>query len=226
MLAKVFDLFTQVDHSLDRAQGGLGVGLTLVKSLVEMHGGSVEAHSDGPGTGSEFVIRLPLSPARIEDRESKREDREAGNGDPRSSILGDPSTPRALRVLVVDDNPDAADSLAMLLRLEGHDVRIARDGRAALEGAQAYLPRVVLLDIGLPGLDGYSVARHLREQPGTRDALLVAISGYGQEEDRQRSRQAGFDHHLVKPIDFSELQQVMPALPAAVSAARPAPLGN
>jgi signal transduction histidine kinase/DNA-binding response OmpR family regulator len=209
MLHKVFDLFTQVDNSLDRAQGGLGVGLTLVRSLVEMQGGSVEAHSEGPGCGSEFVVRLPLL-QKSEIRSQKSEVSEdhsspALNSDHRPLTSG-------RRVLVVDDNRDAADSLAMLLRFDGHEVRTTHDGATALLAAQAFLPHVVLLDIGLPGLDGYCVARHLREQPGTRDALLVAVSGYGQEEDRQRSRQAGFDYHLIKPIDVNELQKILPGL--------------
>jgi signal transduction histidine kinase/DNA-binding response OmpR family regulator len=196
MLGKVFDLFTQMDHSLDRAQGGLGVGLTLVRSLVEMHGGTVQAHSEGPGRGSEFVVRLPLLAVGEPRNDADRGKHEA------------PASP--CKVLVVDDNRDAADSLALLLRFDRHDVRIVHDGAAALETARLFVPDVVLLDIGLPGLDGYNVARRLREQPGTRDALLVAVSGYGGEEDRLRSRQAGFDHHLVKPIDLRDLQRVLP----------------
>ncbi len=198
MLGKVFDLFTQVDHSLDRAQGGLGVGLTLVRSLVEMHGGTVEAYSDGPGQGSEFVVRLPALAGSTA--------APAGEESAGGEWVGAPC-----RVLVVDDNQDAADSLAMLLRLDGHEVHTAHDGPSALEVAREFLPRVVLLDLGLPGLDGYQVARRLREGPDTRDVFLVAVSGYGQDEDRQRSRQAGFDHHLVKPINFSELRQLLPA---------------
>jgi two-component system CheB/CheR fusion protein len=203
MLGKVFDLFTQVDHSLDRAQGGLGVGLTLVRSLVEMHGGSVHAFSDGPGRGSEFVVRLPLSSG---------EDCADGGGTTSQEAVAVPC-----RVLVVDDNRDAADSLAVLLRFDGHDVRVVHDGRSALEAVQAFAPHVVLLDIGLPGEDGYSVARQLRQDPRTREALLVAVSGYGREEDRLRSREAGFDHHLVKPVDFTELQQLLPVRDVASS---------
>jgi CheY-like chemotaxis protein len=198
MLGKVFDLFTQVDHSLDRAQGGLGVGLTLVRSLVELHDGSVQALSDGPGRGSEFVVRLPLFVG--EDSEANQPGR------------SDEAARLPCRVLVVDDNRDAADSLAMLLQLDGHEVHIAHDGPAALAAAGEFAPQVVMLDIGLPGLDGYGVARALREQPGTRDILLVAISGYGQEEDRQLSHEAGFDYHFVKPIDFLEVRRVLPTV--------------
>jgi signal transduction histidine kinase/CheY-like chemotaxis protein len=187
VLARAFDLFVQGDRGLARSEGGLGIGLTLVRSLVEMHGGTVTAHSDGPGQGSEFVARLPALPNG------------AGPTSPPREQAGPAGQSR--RVLVVDDNRDSADSLALLLRLAGHAVQVAYDGRAALEAARAAPPEAVLLDIGLPGMDGYAVARRLREELGAQRVLLVAISGYGQEDDRVRSREAGFDHHLVKPVD-------------------------
>jgi signal transduction histidine kinase/CheY-like chemotaxis protein len=187
VLARAFELFVQGDRGLARSEGGLGIGLTLVRSLVEMHGGAVTAHSDGPGKGSEFVVRLPVLPNGTSAGSPPRQPAGASGG--------------SWRVLVVDDNHDSADTLAALLRMAGHAVQVAYDGRAALEAARTTLPEAVLLDIGLPGMDGHEVARRLREQTGTRPILLVAISGYGQEEDRVRSLEAGFDHHLVKPVD-------------------------
>jgi PAS domain S-box-containing protein len=198
MLPRVFDLFAQAERSLDRSQGGLGIGLTLVRRLVDLHGGTVEAHSAGLNQGSEFIVRLPLgsSPGR-HDGESPQTDR----------VPGAPTQPR--RVLVVDDNVDAAESLAMVLRMMGHQARTAHNGQAALAAAQEFQPQVALLDIGLPGMDGYEIARRFRRQPGLGQALLVALTGYGQEDDRRRSREAGFDHHLVKPVDLDALQQLL-----------------
>ncbi len=196
MLAQVFDLFTQVDRSEDRSQGGLGIGLTLAKSLVEMHGGSVTAQSEGVGKGSEFVVRLPLL------AELRSEGCEPGG----SGRLVESS---ARRILVVDDNVDAADSLAVLLRLLGNDVRTAPDGPAALEAARAYRPDVVLLDLGLPRMSGYEVCRRLRAGHFANGPLVVALTGYGQDEDRRRTREAGFDHHLVKPVNPDELREVL-----------------
>jgi CheY-like chemotaxis protein/two-component sensor histidine kinase len=195
VLPRIFDLFAQADRTLDRSQGGLGIGLTLVRSLVEMQGGSVEAHSEGPGKGSEFVVRLPLH------QDSGVRGQESGG-----SLTPDsyPPTP-SLVVLVVDDHGDVAESLAMLLRLWGHEVHTAPDGLSGLKAARGHRPQVVLLDIGLPGMDGYEVARRLREEfgPGMQ---LVALTGYGQEEDRQKSQAAGFDAHLVKPADPAVLR--------------------
>jgi PAS domain S-box-containing protein len=194
LLTQVFDVFAQGDCSLARSEGGLGIGLTLVKSLVEMHGGSVEAHSDGPGKGSELVVRLPTlgrEPAPVA---------EGGEGGP-------PSPSR--RVLVVDDNGDAAESLAMLLRAWGHEVRTTHDGLAALNAAEQVRPEVILLDIGLPRMDGYEVARRLRQRADMRDVLLVALTGYGQEEDRRRAKEAGFDAHLTKPANPTALQRLL-----------------
>jgi signal transduction histidine kinase/DNA-binding response OmpR family regulator len=198
VLPKVFDLFTQADRALDRSQGGLGIGLTLVRRLVELHGGSVEASSPGPNQGSEFVVRLPVV---IDAPEGQPP---AGGAAPR------PGTP-SFRVLVVDDNVDAAESLSLLLGMMGQVVRTAHDGVAALEAAEAFQPDVVLLDIGLPRMDGHEVARQLRRR-GLTDALLVAITGYGQEADRARSREAGFDRHLVKPVDPDTLAELFASL--------------
>jgi CheY-like chemotaxis protein/nitrogen-specific signal transduction histidine kinase len=195
ILPRIFDLFTQAARSLDRSQGGLGIGLALVQRLVEMHGGTVAATS-ALGQGSEFVVRLPVVPAP----------------EPQPSLVsaeGDAPTALSLRVLVVDDNVDTVTTLAMLVQESGHDVRTAYDGAAVLEAALDYRPNVVLLDIGLPGLNGFEVAKQLRQQPVLQNTVLVAMTGYGQESDRQRSREAGFDHHLVKPGDFAKVLQIL-----------------
>ena len=192
MLGRIFDLFTQVDRSLSRSEGGLGIGLTLVRSLVALHGGSVVAHSDGPGQGTELKLLLPA----LEHAEMTLE-----------TTPEQPVRAVSRRVLVVDDNADSAESLAMILEIRGHETRMALDGPQAIAVARDFRPEVVMLDIGLPGMDGYEVARHLRaEHDGL---LLIALTGYGQDEDRRRSQEAGFDHHLVKPVDFSVLQEVM-----------------
>jgi CheY-like chemotaxis protein/nitrogen-specific signal transduction histidine kinase len=211
MLPRVFDMFTQVDRSLERAQGGLGIGLSLVRGLVELHGGTVEAHSAGAGRGSEFVVRLPL-PAQAPAEPAPAADAAppGGNG-----------TGRRRRVLVVDDNADAAESLAMLLGLLGYEVRTAHDGPAALREAAAFRPDVALLDIGMPGMSGHDVARRLRQTPGLDGLLLVAMTGWGQDEDRRRSREAGFNHHLVKPVDAAALHQLLAE--SEDRAARPKP---
>jgi CheY-like chemotaxis protein len=196
MLAGVFELFTQVDDSLDRAQGGLGIGLTLVRRLVEMHGGAVTAASEGPGRGSEFAVRLPVL--------AKPPEATPGTN-------GRPPAPAAARrrALIVDDNRDAAESLAALIGLAGHEVRVAHDGPTALTVAEAFRPEVVLLDIGLPGMTGYDVARALRNRPPTAGAVLAALTGYGQDEDRRQSREAGIDVHLVKPPDPEAIRRLL-----------------
>jgi len=170
--------------------------LTLVKRVAEMHGGTVEAHSDGPGRGSEFLVRLPALPTHVGDA-SHAAGQQTGAETPGSR--GRPTSPR--RILVVDDNDDAAKSLALLLALDGHDVRVARDGFTALDLAHRLDPDVVFLDVGMPGMDGLEVARHLRSRRGPDALLLVATTGFGQWEDRRRTAEAGFDHHLVKPVD-------------------------
>jgi signal transduction histidine kinase len=193
LLSQVFDMFMQVDRSTRRSQGGLGIGLTLVKSLVGMHGGSVEARSDGPGLGSEFIVRLPLLeeselPAEVTRRITPLPER---------------------RILIVDDSRDGGESLAMLLRVLGADVALAHSGRHALECVDSFRPDVVLLDIGMPGMDGYEVARRIRANPANRHMQLIALTGWGQDEDRQRSAAAGFNHHLVKPADLNKLRQLL-----------------
>jgi PAS domain S-box-containing protein len=198
LLPRVFDLFVQADRSLERSRGWLGIGLTLVKSLVELHGGTVEAKSNGPGKGSEFTVRLPAAADVVPAAEPP-------------AVAPPAAGAASKRVLVVDDNVDSAESLAMLLKVNGHEVRVAYDGPAALLEAAAFMPEVVLLDIGLPGMSGYEVARKLRELPEAKGALLVAQTGWGQAEDRRRSKEAGFDHHLVKPVDVPKLLELLGA---------------
>jgi signal transduction histidine kinase/CheY-like chemotaxis protein len=197
MLSRIFDLFAQVDHSLDHSQGGLGLGLTLAKSLVEMHGGSVQAVSDGLNRGSEFIVRLPVFTQVSPSDEPSRPLEEP------IAVSKDRPRPPARRVLVVDDNVSSAESMAMILKLEGHDVEVCYDGCQALSAVARFRPEVVLMDIGLPGMDGYEVARRLREDAklGGGIALLAAVTGYAEDNARRRSREAGFDHHLVKPVD-------------------------
>ncbi len=189
----------QAERRLDRSQGGLGIGLTLVKRPVEMHGGSVTARSEGPGQGSEFVVRLPALP---EDRQGELLRQHADD----KQVVA-PTARR--RILVVDDNLDAAESLAVLLRLEGHEVRVAPDGPAALAAAQADPPEMVVLDLGMTGMDGFEVARRLRGQPQSDGVLLVALTGWAQEEDRRRCHEAGFDGHLPKPVEWDALRQFL-----------------
>jgi signal transduction histidine kinase/DNA-binding response OmpR family regulator len=196
MLSEVFDLFTQVDRSLDRSQGGLGIGLTLVRRLVELHGGVVQALSEGPGHGSEFILRIPAI-ARAEPEVS-----EPVGGDLRER-------PLPCRILIVDDNADSARSLARLLQLSGHQTSIAHDGPSALQQFEKIEPEFVLLDIGLPGMDGYEVARSIRERPDSGRIVLIALTGYGRDEDRRKSREAGFDHHLVKPVEFDTVLSLL-----------------
>jgi signal transduction histidine kinase/ActR/RegA family two-component response regulator len=196
MIERVFELFAQADRLPDTVHQGLGIGLTLVRRLVELHEGRVVARSPGRGQGSEFEVRLPSSVVSIERR---RADPAAAGQRPR-------------RILVVDDNEDSAESLAVMLRLAGHDVSTAHDGPSALESAQARAPEVILLDIGLPGMSGYDVARTLREQDGALKPLLIALTGYGQVEDRRRAQEAGFDLHFVKPLDLPRLERVLSTL--------------
>ncbi|MEO7794303.1 MAG: ATP-binding protein [Thermoanaerobaculia bacterium] len=203
-LPRLFDMFTQVENGLERTQGGLGIGLNLVKQLVEMHGGRVEARSEGAGKGSEFIVHFPLLAAT----EPAVAASLSVPGDAAQVVTASQSAadgPTRLRILVVDDNVDSAESLAMLLRLEGHQTLIAHDGLEAVAIALRELPEVVLLDIGLPGLNGYEAAARIREQSQAQPMRLIALTGWGQEADRQRSREAGFDQHLVKPVDADAL---------------------
>ena len=201
MLPHVFELFVQADYTSTKAQGGLGIGLTLVKNLVELHKGTVEARSKGLGQGSEFEVRLPLMAAR--------------HVEPVSQLAApaQPSVrPPGYRLLVVDDNQDAAISLAMLLQLNGHDVRVAHDGATALEMAAEYRPAMIFLDIGMPGMDGYEVARRIRNTPGLEQTVLAALTGWGQQEDFRRTTEAGFDHHLIKPPEAEVVERLLLSL--------------
>jgi signal transduction histidine kinase len=205
-LPLIFDLFTQLDRKSDHPQSGLGIGLALVRRLLEMHGGSVEARSDGAGRGSEFVIRLPRYAGEL----SARTDGEQRA----SSALPVP----AHRILIADDNLDALESLAEVLKLQGHEVFSASNGSLALESAERHLPDVALLDIGMPLLDGYEVARRIRSQDWGRQVTLLAVTGWGQDADRRRSREAGFDLHLVKPLDVDKLAELLSRLPLHTAA--------
>jgi PAS domain S-box-containing protein len=198
-LATVFDMYTQVDRSPERLQGGLGIGLTLVKRLVEMHGGSVVAKSAGENRGSEFEVRLPIL--------SKTADQISANAPPAAD---EPAAHR--RVLIVDDNRDSADSLAMLLRIAGNQTFMAHDGLEAIEAVEQYRPDVILLDIGLPKLNGHEVCRHVREKSWGRDIVVIALTGWGQDEDRRKSEEAGFNGHLVKPVNYDELLELLSSL--------------
>ena len=200
-LTAIFEPFTQVDRTIERSQGGLGIGLTLVKSLVQMQGGTVTAHSDGRDQGSEFVVRFPA----VADAAAATTTAVDGHARVETSATG-------LRVLVVDDNRDVADTTATILRLSGCDTHVAYDGRTGLDAVERLQPDAVLLDIGLPGLDGYQVAERLRAQPAYRKTLVVAVSGYGQDEDRIRSKAAGFDYHVVKPIDPAVINGLLGSL--------------
>jgi CheY-like chemotaxis protein/two-component sensor histidine kinase len=195
-LPVVFDMFMQVDRSTNRAQGGLGIGLTLVKNLVELHGGTITATSQGRGRGSEFTVRLPINAAAPPVPQVTMPD-VANSG------------LRQRRVLVVDDNVDAAASLGMLLKFLGTEVQVSNDGPAALAAVKSFKPDVVLLDIGMPGMDGFEVARRIREDRDNDNLVLIALTGWGQVEDRNRTQAAGFDHHLVKPADITALQTVL-----------------
>jgi signal transduction histidine kinase len=192
-LQAIFDMFTQVDMVRERSQGGLGIGLTLVRRLVEMHGGSVEAQSAGAGQGSQFVVRLPIV---VEHQ-------------PAAAPAVAPLPIAKRRILVVDDNRDAAASLSLLLELDGHVIVTVHDGLAAYAAAEAHRPEVALVDIGLPQMDGYELCRRIREQSWGGGMILVALTGWGQDEDRSRTRAAGFDAHLVKPVDYADLLELL-----------------
>jgi len=199
MLSRVFDIFTQVERSLEKAQGGLGIGLSIAKRLVEMHGGTIRARSEGHGHGSEFIVRLP---ARIGAR-PRRESEEPAVA---------PSKVRH-RILVADDNADSATTLSLMLEVLGNEVFVAHDGVEAVELARKHRPQAILLDIGMPRMNGYDACARIREQPWGREPLIVALTGWGQQEDKTRSKAAGFDRHLVKPVEPRTLEQMIDALP-------------
>lgn len=206
MLPRVFEIFSQSKRALERSQGGLGIGLSLVKGLVELHGGSIECRSDGAGKGSEFIVRLPTAsevPTRV--KAGARED-DGQNSAGKETVF-------KRRVLIVDDNRDSADSLSMLLKLSGHQVKTGYDGEQALQVAEAMRPEVMLLDIGMPKLNGYEVCRRIREEAWGKDVFLIALTGWGQDEDRRRTDEAGFNEHMVKPVDPAQLVKLLAALP-------------
>lgn len=198
MLPRIFEMFTQIEHSASRTQGGLGIGLTLVRSLVEMHGGNIEAHSEGSGKGCEFIVHLALD---------LRPPTEIASGEMWHSRQLSPR-----RVLVVDDNRDAADTLGRLLNIVGVEARAVYTGAEALQVLETYRPAVLLVDIGMPDMDGYELARRVRQSPKYHDMTLIALTGWGQEEDRRRSQAAGFNFHLTKPADFNTLQALLGSL--------------
>ena len=198
VLPRIFDMFTQAGLPLERAQGGLGVGLALVERLVLLHGGQVSAYSSGAGQGSQFTIRLPLAQAQKVPAVERRD-------------ATPPKSAKRCRVLVVDDNVDSVDSLAMLLRMMGHEVETASDGASGLEKAAAFRPDVAILDIGLPKVNGYELAKQIREQQWSANVVLVALTGWGQEQHRRRSEESGFNYHLTKPVEFDVLQEILAA---------------
>jgi signal transduction histidine kinase/CheY-like chemotaxis protein len=199
MLPRIFEPFVQIDRSMERSQGGLGIGLTLVRQIVEVHGGRVEVVSEGLGKGSEFTVRLPAAVVEVATPAAKRN---GGESDPRNN------GPKG-RILIVDDLRDSADSLAMMLKTKGHEVRTAYDGVEAIEAAKEFRPEVVLLDIGMPRLDGYEAARRIREECRQERVVLIAITGWGHDENRAKTREAGFDHHLVKPVEPAALTRLL-----------------
>jgi CheY-like chemotaxis protein len=198
-MAQLFKMFSQVAPALERSQGGLGIGLSLVKGLVELHGGTIDVHSDGPGQGSEFTVHLPIVDVPVEAPD------EASGGQEGGRVA-------RCRILVVDDLRDSAVSMAMILRMMGHETRTAYDGLEAMQTATVFQPDIVFLDIGLPKMNGYEVARRIREQPWGGNVALVALTGWGQEEDRRRSSVAGFDHHLTKPVKAVALERLLAGL--------------
>jgi CheY-like chemotaxis protein len=202
-LDRVFEMFAQINNGSEYGHTGLGIGLTLVKRLVEMHGGSVEVQSGGRNLGTTFQVRLPVLPVASSPTDGAR-----------SIGRASPSAAKR-RVLVVDDNADALESLSRLVNLMGNDVRQAHDGLEAIDVARSFRPDIVLMDLGMPNLNGYEAARRMRQEPWARDVSLVATTGWGQEEDRRRTAEAGFDRHLVKPIEITSLREVLGAMPTS-----------
>src|SRR5262249_5886378 len=200
MRTRVFDLFTQVEGRKQRSQGGLGIGLALVKRLVEMHGGGIEV-CDGPGGGAEFIVHLTLA-------------KEGAGHTQEAEVTGHASGNTPCRILIVDDNVDAADSLSMLLSMSGHEVRRAYDGPTGIEQATTFKPDVILLDLGMPGMAGYATAKKVRQLQGMDKVKLVALTGWGQEEERRRTKEAGFDAHLVKPVNPAAFQELLASVRA------------
>jgi CheY-like chemotaxis protein/two-component sensor histidine kinase len=201
-LPRIFEMFAQAKPALERSQSGLGIGLSLVRGVVELHGGRVEARSDGPGRGSEFIVRLPVVVEKLV--------REAPPGDE-----GEPPCVAKCRILIVDDLMDSADSLAMLLRMTGHEVHTAYDGEEAVIAAEKFGPEVVLLDIGMPKVNGYDACRRIRQEPWGKGIYLIALTGWGQDDDRRRTEEAGFNGHMVKPVNPRDLMKVLAGLQAA-----------
>jgi CheY-like chemotaxis protein/two-component sensor histidine kinase len=222
LLPMIFDMFTQLNHKTGRPQSGLGIGLALVRKLLDMHGGTVTAFSEGDGLGSEFLITLPVIANETVHAAGAGDSRanghtSVGSGESAGSAGAQATPQRRRRILVADDNSDALESLAILLELGGHEVFSAANGALALESAERHLPEVALLDIGMPKLDGYEVARRIRAQPWGRRITLVALTGWGQDSDRRRSGEAGFDSHLVKPLDLDKLMELLGRLPVNVA---------
>ena len=198
-LSRLFEMFAQIDTTPERPQSGLGIGLALARSLVMMHDGDIQAHSDGPGRGSEFTVRLPVQTT-------------TATAATTPGAAGDAGNPSTRRVLVVDDNPDIVLSLGMILRLHGHEVASAHDGLEALAVAEQFSPQVILLDLGMPKLDGYATCQRLRERPAGHDVVIIALTGWGQDDDRRKTRKAGFDDHLVKPVEAATLLRLLATL--------------
>jgi CheY-like chemotaxis protein len=196
-LSHLFEMFSQVAPALERSQGGLGIGLALVRALVELHGGSVEVRSGGIGKGSEFIVRMPVVDAPVLETTKESAEDQATSRTPKR------------RILFVDDNRDTANILAMLLQSKGHETRTAFDGLEAVEIAASFQPSVIFLDIGLPKMNGYEAARHIRQQAWGTEITLIAVSGWGQEQDKKRALEAGFDHHLTKPVKAADLDKLL-----------------
>jgi two-component system CheB/CheR fusion protein len=208
---KIFDLFVQEESGLARTQGGMGIGLTLVRRVIDLHGGTVAVRSDGAGHGSEFTITLPALPASAAVLPNP----------PREPQLMAASKP--LRILLVEDNHDAAESFSILLGLGGHDVRVAHDGAVALATVEGFSPDVAFIDVGLPGIDGYELAPLLRAHPRCRGSMLIALTGYGREDDKRRASQSGFDHHMTKPVDLAAIDRLLSEASQMAGAVRAEP---